>query len=261
MRLNKIFILFVFVVFFLTGCSQNISIANTNLAIEFATNNTRLQNEWLDLDTGVQFKEIPVYANNNALSDVITVFKFNPNKFTFSFQQANPALTVNEWQDKYQPLFVCNGSYFLENNQPAGLLKIAGETFGSNLTSESVGELVINDQGKLDILENADINKYNNILQSYPLLSGIKEDSGQVAPRTVVAKDNKGNILFIFTKEYYFSLYKLQNYLKNSDLNIEIALNLDGGPSTGYNYSGLTKKSSPSQPVANVIMVNKKAPR
>jgi len=260
MRLNKLFFLCVFAVVLLTGCSQNISIANTNLAIEIADHND-LQTAWLELETGVQFKEIPVYSSTNNVNDVITVFKFNPNEFAFSFQQSNTALTVNEWQEKYQPLFVSNGSYFLENNKPAGLLKIAGETSGKNLTAVSVGELVIDDQGKLDILENAEIDKYNNLLQSYPLLikpnseEGVKADSGQVAPRTVVAKDDGGNILFIFTKEYYFSLYTLQNYLRHSDLNINIALNLDGGPSTGYVFKGKEEKYSVSQPVANVILV------
>lgn len=250
MRLNKFLFLATLSILLLTGCDQNIKIA--------VNNNQNLQTEWQEIDTGVQFKEIPVYSNNNTLNDVIIVFKFNPDQFNFSFKKSSTAMTVAEWQEKYDPLFICNGSYFLENNEPAGLLKINGNTAGKKLSAESVGELVINNQGKLNILENADIDKYDNVLQSYPLLQGISEDSGQLAPRTVVAKDEEGNILFIFTKKYYFSLYTLQNYLQDSDLNIDIALNLDGGPSTGYFFKGKEERSYPSQAVANVIMINKK---
>lgn len=257
--------LIIFILLITIGCQQNFNIANTNIAIETSLNTSQnYQTEWQELKTGLNFKEMPVYSSTNKtiVNDVIAVFKFQPDKFNFVLkQQTEEPLSVFDWQKKYQPLFVCNGGYFLENNKAAELLKIDGEHFGTNLNSDSVGEFVINDNGQADILVNADQKKYNNILQSYPLLirpdnqTAIKDDSGQAATRTVIAVDQDNNILFIFTKNYYFSLYQLQNYLHTSDLNIKTALNLDGGPSSSYYYAGENNKISSGAEIPNVIMV------
>jgi len=257
--------LLLLIILILVGCQQSISIGNNNISVETVANTNRVYQEaWQELQAGLNFKEIPVYSSTDKtkINDLIMVFKFQPDKFKFALQQqVTEPLSVSAWQEKFQALFVCNGGYFLENNQPAELLKINGEKFGTNLTSASVGELVINDHGLLDIQANADITNEQNILQSYPLLispdkkENIASDSGQVAPRTIVAKDNAGNILFIFTKNYYFSLYTLQNYLKKSDLNLAIALNLDGGPSSGYSLNTTPPMVSDSAEVPNVVMV------
>lgn len=262
--------LFVIILLLITaGCDQQVTVGNLNIDIEADTNaEKQYQEEWLEMEKGVSFKEIPIYEKSGQeeiLQDVISVFKFAPQYFTFSLkQQTDKAMTISEWQEKYKPLFVCNGGYFMENNLPSSLLKINGEQYGTKLGADTVGELVIDETGQADILENADTNNYNNLLQSYPLLirpdgaKSLKDDSGQVAPRSVIAKDIDGNILFIFTSNYYSSLYNLQDYLSDSDLNLKIALNLDGGPSSGYYLNSDTVKKSESDAVPNVIMVNKK---
>ena len=77
--------------------------------------------------------------------------------------------------------------------------------------------------------------------------------------RTIVAQDREGNILLIFTKGNYFTLHEMMNYLLMSNLNIDAALNLDGGPSTGvsinindfiYNIESL--------PVPNTMVIKSK---
>ncbi|MFA6027495.1 MAG: phosphodiester glycosidase family protein [Patescibacteria group bacterium] len=252
-----------------TGCTQQVTVGNLNIGIEADTNTEKqYQEEWLEMEKGINFKEMPIYEKSGQeeyLQDVVTVFKFDPQYFTFSLkQQTQNPLVISKWQEKYKPLFVCNGGYFMENNLPSSLLKINGEQYGTKLGADSVGELVIDDNGQPDILENADNSQYNNLLQSYPLLvrpdgvKSLKDDSGQVAPRSIIAKDAEGNILFIFTSNYYFSLYNLQDYLADSDLNLKIALNLDGGPSSGYYLNSETIKKSESDVVPNVVMVNKK---
>lgn len=245
------------------GCTQNINIGNSNIGLELDLNtqDNNLQEEWLELQDDIFFKEMPVYddLNNNQhnLVDVVTVFKFKANKFNYSLaQDTNESKTVTEWQEAEDALFVSNGSYFLEDNQPAQILKIAGGKYGSNLTASTVGEVVIDSNNDLNILADASITDYDNIMQSYPLLQSIKEDSGQTAPRSVIAIDNNDNVLFIYTKNYYFSLYQLNQFLNNSDLAIKIALNLDGGPSSGFAY--LQDKISESASVPNVIIIKNK---
>jgi hypothetical protein len=58
------------------------------------------------------------------------------------------------------------------------------------------------------------------------------EDNLQ-ARRTVIGQDQEGRILFVVAPRGHFTLHRLSRYLTESDLNLDIAINLDGGPSTG----------------------------
>jgi len=71
-------------------------------------------------------------------------------------------------------------------------------------------------------------------VQSYPLLLDYRGrirvwESSKTAQRTVVAIDRNGYILIFNTNEAYFSLYDFAHFLKASTLEIDSALNLDGG--------------------------------
>jgi uncharacterized protein YigE (DUF2233 family) len=48
-----------------------------------------------------------------------------------------------------------------------------------------------------------------------------------------MAQDRNGRILFILASWGSFTLHEFSNYLVASDLELDIALNLDGGTSTG----------------------------
>jgi len=58
-------------------------------------------------------------------------------------------------------------------------------------------------------------------------------DDGRPARRTVVAQDLQGRILIIVAPRGYLSLHELARFLAGSDLELDVALNLDGGFSTG----------------------------
>jgi hypothetical protein len=71
-------------------------------------------------------------------------------------------------------------------------------------------------------------------VQSYPLLLDYKGrirvwDSPKTAQRTVIAIDRNSHILIFNTHEAYFTLYDFAHFLKASTLEIDSALNLDGG--------------------------------
>jgi uncharacterized protein YigE (DUF2233 family) len=78
-------------------------------------------------------------------------------------------------------------------------------------------------------------------IQSFPILvkpGGVmgfpaEADDGTPARRTVVAQDSQGNVLFIVAPRGYVSLHEVAVFLADSDLAIDVALNLDGGGSTG----------------------------
>ena len=76
-------------------------------------------------------------------------------------------------------------------------------------------------------------------LQSFPLLvkpggePGFPEEDFRTSRRTVIAQDGQGRVLFLVAPLGYFTLYQLSQWLVSSDLEVQIALNLDGGASTG----------------------------
>jgi exopolysaccharide biosynthesis protein len=63
--------------------------------------------------------------------------------------------------------------------------------------------------------------------------AGYTEAGGEAARRTVIAQDGDGRILFILAPRGRFTLAQLSQTLAASDLNLDTALNLDGGASTG----------------------------
>jgi hypothetical protein len=71
---------------------------------------------------------------------------------------------------------------------------------------------------------------------SYPLLIGedgqthVASKSRWLANRTFVGEDSRGRIIIGTTKEAFFTLERLAIFLKNSPLDLKLALNLDGGP-------------------------------
>lgn len=99
-------------------------------------------------------------------------------------------------------------------------------------------------------------------LQSFPVLVkpggelgfGVERENYAKARRTVIAQDKDGRILFIVAPQGYFTLHQLSVYLTESDLNLDIALNLDGGGSTGILVAN-PRELIPSRQVPFVILV------
>ena len=77
-------------------------------------------------------------------------------------------------------------------------------------------------------------------LQSWPMLvkpgavaAGYSGDDSERARRSVVALDRSGHVLLLACGTSSFTLQDLGAWLLASDLEIDSALNLDGGSSTG----------------------------
>ena len=119
-----------------------------------------------------------------------------------------------------------------------------GKAFGSSFEGFG-GMLAINqDRAELRWLVQRPYNFNEPLqaaLQSFPILvqpggklgfAADREDHAR-ARRTVIAQDRESRILFIVAPQGYFSLHQLSAYLTDSDLDLDIAINLDGGGSTG----------------------------
>ena len=67
-----------------------------------------------------------------------------------------------------------------------------------------------------------------------------------MARRTAIGQDGNGRILFIFAPWGSLTLHELSVFLATSDLDLQIAFNLDGGPSTGMLLAGETAVEIPA---------------
>ena len=73
-------------------------------------------------------------------------------------------------------------------------------------------------------------------MASYPLLIGADgrsrshSDPRGLANRSFIAQDADGRIVIGTTKDAFFTLDRLADFLRASPLDLTLALNLDGGP-------------------------------
>ena len=99
-------------------------------------------------------------------------------------------------------------------------------------------------------------------LQSFPLLVkpggvlGFPNEDGARARRTVIGRDRQGRFLFLVAPYGTFTLHGLSTYLVDSDFDLDIALNLDGGTSSGIALAEPAEARSPLVRLPVVITVN-----
>jgi uncharacterized protein YigE (DUF2233 family) len=103
-------------------------------------------------------------------------------------------------------------------------------------------------------------------IQSFPMLVfpggevAPIEDDGKRARRTAVALDRAGRLLLIASPTSEFTLRGFADWLGGGDLDIDRALNLDGGSSTGlFLRSGaLSEQIDSFGPLPLVLLVEEK---
>ncbi len=140
-----------------------------------------------------------------------------------------------------------NGGYFSITNErysADGLTILNGKASGRSFQGFG-GMLAIDKRGAelrwLDEKPYDPAEQLQAALQAFPMLVtpsgqlgfGAEREDQAHARRTVIAQDKDGRILFIVAPQGYFTLHQLSVYLTGSDLDLDIAINLDGGGSTG----------------------------
>ncbi|MEZ4641795.1 MAG: phosphodiester glycosidase family protein [Chloroflexota bacterium] len=150
--------------------------------------------------------------------------------------------SLSDWQAETGALLVVNGGFFTPEFHATGLIIAAGVAEGSSY--DGFGGMVAITEAGIEVRSLAERpytadEPLTAAVQSFPLLvqpggtNGYADEDGQPARRTVIAQDRNGRLLLIIAPLGSFTLHQLSQYLLASDLDLDIALNLDGGSSTG----------------------------
>jgi len=199
---------------------------------------------WQSLDVGLEQRSLDVPLGD--LTERVTILRVDSAhaRFRVIYAPGDPRL-VSVWGEQTGVRVAINAGYFTEAYEATGLIISEGERFGATY-EDFAGMFTVSSQGLPDLrwLRQQPYDPVETLagaVQSFPLLVKpggelgfpLSADNGARARRSVIAKDRAGCILLMVAPRGYFTLHELSAWLTASDLDIDIALNLDGGPSTG----------------------------
>lgn len=202
---------------------------------------------WQTLQPGLDYRELRVKMEER--SDRLRMARVDPSKLQLRvWYDPHQPRQVSAWLNSTSALLVVNGNYFDPQYQALGLIISEGVTagrvyegFGGTL---AIGENLVKVRANVvEPYQSGEGLRY--ALQNFPMLvlpggqanDGI-EDNQQRAPRTAVAQDRSGRIVFVVSPLTLFTLTEFGQWLAASDLDLDAALNLDGGTSSGLLVRG-----------------------
>lgn len=202
---------------------------------------------WELLQPGLERRKVNLFDDKGQHVEHLYILRLDPTHFRFDVAYHQQPQTLEVWQAETDALIVVNGGYFRQEEEvylPNGLTVVNGEVIGSSY-DDFAGMLAVTDDGpELRWLAQAPYDSNEPLkaaLQSFPLLvkpggelgfPAEHEDNRQ-ARRSAIGQDKKGQILLIIAAQGYFTLHQFSKYLTHSDFDLDIALNLDGGKSSG----------------------------
>jgi exopolysaccharide biosynthesis protein len=229
------------------------------------------------LEPGVELREVNVSPVAERAVERLSIVRLDPTdvRLRVHYDPTDPK-PISDWAVALNALLVVNGAYFspesAQGHQTIGLLVSDGQRWGTPL-DEYAGMLAVTDEGQVSVrwLQDRPYDRQEPLtqaIQSFPVLvkpGGVMgfpsdADDGTAARRTVVAQDSEGNILLLVAPRGTLSLHKMASFLAESDLTIDVALNLDGGASTGLWLTGKERKVEIDSfaPIPSVIAVERR---
>jgi len=225
---------------------------------------------WSLLAPGLEQRVIEIYDDQDQRVESLHIWRLDQNYFRLDVAFDAQPKSLETWQKETNAALVVNGGYYsIENERyfADGLLISDGTSAGRSFTG--FGGMLAIDQNGSDLrwLVTQPYNSYEPLeaaLQSFPMLVlpggrlgfGAERETHAAARRTVIAQDRYGRILFIVAPQGYFTLHGLSLYLTESELNLDIAVNLDGGGSTGILIADPWEVIPSTRPLPYVILVH-----
>ena len=221
--------------------------------------------EWQMLRPGLERRLINLPSSEGGVRETLYVLRIDPLLYEFDvgYKPGAPQRLM-DWQREMDALIVVNGGYFTPEYQATGLIITNGQAVGTSYAGYG-GMLAITAGGpEIRSLTQQPYNPYEPLhaaVQSFPVLvkpggqTGYPQEDGLADRRTVIAQDRQGRILFILAQTGTMTLHELSRYLVDSDLDLAIALNLDGGASTGIQLAEPSDGVAPFSLLPIVIAV------
>ncbi len=229
-----------------------------------------LDNNWTPIANGVDYRRLG-FNNSSGQSVSVLVARIDPTKVVFHVKYIpGQAKRIDEWLlASPGALLVVNANYFDTSNSPIGLVAADGTLYGRSTGRSDSGMFqVVNGAAKvrslfLEPYNNAE--RFDQLIQGYPMLM-VQQ---MVAPafdrtldnspnrRTVIAQDVHGRILIMVIAPGLATFTDVAQWLGVSGLEVDSALNLDGGTSTSmYLATGGPSSLTPGlRPVPVVLTV------
>lgn len=235
-----------------------------------ATPTPPLDTGWQPLRPGMERRTITLLNPTGQSTEQLYLLRLEPAQFQFSigYRPGQPQ-SLADWQQETGALVVVNGGYFTPEFTATGLTVVDGQPSGVSYEGFggmfSVTRDVTQEGVEVRGLEERPYSPTEPLLfalQSFPMLVkpggqvGYPEEDGLPSRRTVVGQDQNGRILFILAPWGSFTLHKLSLFLANADLELETALNLDGGTSTGLLLADPPEQVPAFAALPTVILVN-----
>ncbi|GAC1568856.1 MAG: phosphodiester glycosidase family protein [Ktedonobacteraceae bacterium] len=219
---------------------------STTPSVSNASSNRQL-NTWYPAARGVEVRyEDWKIADGD--DDTVTITRIDPQFVTLSVAyQPDKPLLMSQWMQQQHAVAIINGGYFDQSDHATAMVISNRQIYGS--TYSGFGGMLSVDNGGHINLRSLRQQPYNSgeqltqAVQSSPTLvlggkrTQFSADDSQ-SRRSIVAMDKQGRLLFISSPDDVFSLDQMADLLASSDQSISMALNLDGGSSTGLYVNG-----------------------
>ncbi len=204
---------------------------------------------WIQIKAGLEGRRINIISDEGTLKESVYLARVDPDFFRFEigYQPDNPP-ALQSWLDESGASLAINGGFFTEENEATGLVIANGESYGQSY-QDFGGMLAINKDGpKLRWLGDESYSPDEELIgavQSFPMLVlpgdpfAYSNSGDDAARRSVIARDRQGKFILIVAGIGFFTLNELSQFLIDSDLELELALNLDGGASSGMLLSNV----------------------
>jgi uncharacterized protein YigE (DUF2233 family) len=197
---------------------------------------------WQSIAPGVEYREFKIEQGNR--SERLRIARIDParTRFRVLYDPDRPR-RVSEWLSESSALVAVNGNFFDPQNHALGLVIQDGQR-RDGVVYQGFGGMFAVSGDEVRVRWNVQ-EPYNGepltyALQNFPMLvlpggsANLEiDDNGRASPRTAVGQDRSGRIIFVVSPIPTFTLTEFSQWLAASDLDLTVALNLDGGTSSG----------------------------
>ncbi len=198
---------------------------------------------WSPIHQGLDRRVINLPVAEGGETQSLYLLRIDPDYYSFDVgYQPGDAKSILKWSEDTGALIVVNGGYFTEEEYATSLIISGGTAQGTSYQGFG-GMLAVNEAGpQIRWLQQQPYDSSESLvagLQSFPMLITpggnlrYKDEGGDKARRTIVGTDVHGRFLIIISPSATFTLAEMSAYVLDSDLELDAALNLDGGASTG----------------------------